>query len=304
MSTGLLSLTRQLAKEWAQRLWLTRGWCTTMVVGLALLLLGGIGWTRIAEKHWWQVVLTLLIPVLLLAALLLLQAGMVRALVRPIDTTDSVAGKTVSIAWGAATLLLCMLIVWAAWSLLNRFDDQIQLWAGYLNSRFGAGARAKVATEEHIGLYLSHIESVLRWVILPGLLMPLSSSAAWGLRRLPWRRVVPVWLSWRWWPGVLCAALLGIAWPESFFAALPHGTVSAQVWRVVLKLLAGYFLVVGSWIALTAWSMTLLCSGGAKAKRSEDDSDDLLGVGVRVNRPDGGKSGSVSLPLPESGDDA
>jgi len=299
MNAGWLSLTQQLAGDWAQRLWRARGWCTTQVVGLALLFVAGIGWTRIAEKHWWQVLFTLLIPVLLLALFLLMQAGTVWALVRRQTAKEGADSRRVSIAWGAATLLLWIVVAWAAWWMLDKFDDQITLWAGYLNSRFGAGARAKIATEEHIAWLLNYVERTLRWVILPGLLMPLMGSAAWGLR-LPWRRVLRAWLNWRWWPGVLGAVLIGVAWPVSFFAVEPHGSVTAQVWRVALKLLGAYLLAILSWVAVLAWGMTLLCSDGAK--RRDEDSGDLLGAGVRVDRPSGGKSNAVSLPLPENGE--
>lgn len=300
MNTAWLSHTRQLAGEWVRRLWLARGWCTTQVVGLALLLLLGIGWTRIAEKHWWQVLLTLLIPLLLLAALLLLQAGTVRSMTRPLPVECEIEGEPVSIAWGAATLLLWVAVALLVWWLLDKFDDQITPWSGYLNSKFGSGARAKLATEDHIAWLLNYVERALRWVILPGMLVPLMFSAQSGLRKLPWSAAIRVWLNWRWWPGVLVAALVGVAWPVSFFTAEPHGSVTAQVWRVMLKVTAGYLFTVASWVALLAWAMTLFRGTGADMR---DDSGDLLGVGVRLRKPGGDNSSSVRLPLPESSED-
>lgn len=303
MSVRFFSFTRQLLSEWARRLFRARGWVALQFVSLAFLLIAGIGWTRIPEKHAWQVFFTLLIPLLLAAGFLLLQAATLRSLLRPLAPEQDAAPRQVRIAWGAATLLLWIAIAWLLWIALDRFDDQIELWAGYLNSKFAVGTRARIATEEHIAWLLSYLERALRWVILPGLLVPRASSAAWGLREPPGKRVLRVWLNWRWWPAVLAAALLGAAWPASFFAALPHGTVSAQIWRVVLKLAASYLLVVSSWLALLAWAATLMCTDGPAAEARDEGPGELTGVGVRVIPPNGGKSGSVRLPLPESGDD-
>ncbi|MGB6691715.1 MAG: hypothetical protein WBE76_28075 [Terracidiphilus sp.] len=293
-----------LLAEWARRLLRARGWIILQLLGVALLLLVALGWTRIPEKNAWQVMLSLVIPALLVAAFLLLQSGTMRSLLKSNSQEQDFAVQYISIAWGAATLLLWIAVAIVAWDLLDRFDDRIDLWAGYLNSRFGADMRARIATEQHIAWFLNYAERAFRWVILPGLLIPLCSSAAWGLRRLPWKRVLRVWLSWRWWPMVLAAALIGVAWPSTFFAALPHGSVSAQVWTVVLKLIAAYLLSIAAWIALLAWAATLLRCGESTHGDGDDDSGDLAGVGVRVRPPDGGKSASVRLPLPDSGDDS
>lgn len=303
MSAGFFSHTRQLLADWARRLWRSRLWIALQVISIALLLLAGLSWTRIPEKHAWQVLFSLLIPVLLAALFLLLQAATMRSLARPLAKDAGHSSPRVSIAWGAATLILWFLLFWVAWILLDRFDDQIEIWSGYLNSRFGAGPRARIATQEHIVSLLTYVGRALRWVIVPGLLVPLLTSAAWGIRKPPWRRALRIWLNWRWWPAVLAAALIGVAWPHSFFAALPHGSVAAQVWRVVLKLVGAYLLAVASWLAILAWAATLICAARPSAARTDDEPDDLAGVGVRFKPPGGGRSGSVRLPLPESSDD-
>jgi hypothetical protein len=293
---------RQLLSALRSTLWRSRAWAAMQFACLPLLVAAGLGWTRIPEKHAWQVALSLLIPILLAAGFLMLQAGTVRCLLRHPRLEPEAGLPPVSLAWGAATLLAWLAIGWLAWSLLDRFGDHIELWSGYLNSRFRAGARASIATEAHIAWLLTYLERALRWVVVPGLLLPLSSSAAWGVRRLPWKRAQLMWLNWRWWPAVLAAALVGVAWPQWFFSAPPHGSVSAQVWRVAIKLIAGFLLAVSSWLALLGWTATLLCAGPVVEERDDDESD-LAGVGVRVRPPDGSKSGSVRLPLPESGDD-
>lgn len=303
MTMGMISTTRQLAQDWTRSLRRTWMWAALQTVAIALLTLAGLGWTRISEKHAWQVALSILIPLLLAASFLLLQAGMLRAMLRARRDDGMRDGlPRVSLAWGAATLIVWIAFAWLAWMAIDRPDDQLINWASYLNSRFGAGARARIATYAHIFALLTWAERILHWVVVPGLLLPLAASAHWGLRQLPWRRVLRVWVGWRWWLGVLIASALGVFWPQSFFDTPPHGTVSAQVWHVVLKLIAAYLLAIASWIGALAWMAALLNCDPAPREDADDDSDELAGVGVRLKPPDGGKRGSVRLPLPEGED--
>lgn len=305
MTLRLFSITRELAADWGRRLLRARLWLAVQLIAIALLILAGLGWTRIPEKHAWQVALSILIPLLLAACFLLLQAATLRAILRARPDGGQSAGLLrVSLAWGAATLIVWVAIASLLWMLIDRPDDQLTSWASYLNSRFGAGARSRIATFAHLFAALTWARRILEWVVIPGLLLPLAASARWGLRRLPWRRVFHVWMSWRWWLGIVVASLLGVFWPQSFFDALPHGTVSAQVWRVVLKLAAAYLLAIASWIGALAWVAALLNSDLAPTKDAGDDSGDLTCVGVRVKPPDGGKHGAVRLPLPETSDNS
>ena len=50
-------------------------WVVLQFVLTLVLIVASYGWTRIGEKNWWQVLLTLLVPLLLALSLLELQAG-------------------------------------------------------------------------------------------------------------------------------------------------------------------------------------------------------------------------------------
>jgi hypothetical protein len=183
--------------------------------------------------------------------MLALQAGTMRRL-----AGDD--GKRVHLAWGALTLLVWVAMAWGCWWILDWCDDQIPQWAGYLNSRAPAHGRAAVFTFEHIQKGLTALEWVLRWMIVPGKIVPYAAaSAQWGWR-LPVRRVLRLLWSWRWWLGVSLAAGVAVWLPGRFFAGIPHGTVSAQVWAVGLKLAGVYLLAVGCWVLLLAWEAVLL----------------------------------------------
>jgi hypothetical protein len=57
---------------------------------------------------------------------------------------------------------------------------------------------------------------------------------------------------------VVLAALMGVVLPGHFFAGLPHGTVTHQIWAVAFKLVGSYVLAVGFWVLLLAWAAVLL----------------------------------------------
>jgi len=239
-----------LFKDLFRRLRLHWGWVAAQYAGIALLILIGLAWTRLPDKCVWQVALSLLLPLLLAIAALALQAGSLRSLAE-----DN--GKRVRPLVGAATLLVWVALFWVCWAMLDWCNDRIPQWAGYLNSQVSAHARATFFTYEHIQRWLSLTEWLLRWVVVPAKILPYAmASVQFGLR-LPWRRVLRLLRNWRWWAGVVVAALVGVLLPSHFFNGTPSGTVHAQVWHVVLKLAATYLLAVGSWVLLLGWVAVL-----------------------------------------------
>ncbi len=266
-------------------------WVAAQLWVTLLLFLAGVALTRLPDRHTWQVLLSLLVPLLLLIAALALEAGTMRAL-----ADDD--GKRVKLMLGAATLLVWVAVFWACWAILNWCDDRIPQWAGYLNSKASAHTRARLLTYEHIQLWLALLVWVLRWIVVPAKVIPFAmSSAQWGWR-IPFRRVLRLLWNWRWWLAVVLAALVAVALPGRFFAGEPQGTVAHQVWAVVLKLAATYLLALVCWVLLLAWAAVLL----ARTRRSANPSNDSL-VPVPVRSGPLGE-GPVRLPLPKSGDDS
>jgi len=275
-----------------RRLRTNPGWVAAQFWGTLLIVLAGVVWTRVPEKHWWQVGITLLLPLLMLAATLVLQAGAMRSFFGQDD-------RRVRIAWGALTLLVWIAAVWLAWFILDWCDDQIPQWASYLNSRASAHARARFLTYAHITTWLSVLEWIFRWIVVPAKVIPHAmASAEWGWR-LPWRKLLRMMLNWRWWIGAVIAALVGVLLPSYFFNGEPHGSVTHQVWAVSLKLAGACLLAIASWVLLLGWAAVLLAREEHKPKAPGDDALVAAPVG---SRPLG--ENSVKLPLPESGNDA
>ena len=267
------------------RLRVARGWVAGQFGGMMLLILATLAWTRLPDKHVWQVALSLLIPVLLAICVLELQAGTVRRL-----ADDD--GKRVKLVWGAVTLLVWIAIGAALWALLDWCDDRIWLWASYLNSKASAHGRVTIFTAEHIQRWLTLAEAVLRWVVVPGKLIPLgTSSAQWGWR-LPARRLLGVLWNWRWWAAVVVAALVGAWLPARFFVSEPAGTVSAQVWMVGLKLAAAYLLAMASWVLALAWQATLF----GRQRKNPPAEEVLVREPVPVGPPERSLKARAEIP--------
>jgi hypothetical protein len=252
-------------KELFRRLRGSKNWVVLQFCLTLLLFLAGLAWTRLPDKHWWQVVLTLLVPLLLAISALELEAGTMRSL-----SGDD--GRRVKLVFGAMALLVWVALYWACWAALDWCDDRIPTWAGYLNSQASAGERATVFTYDHLQKWFTVAEWILRWIIVPGKIIPYAiASAQWGWR-IPFRKIIRLLLNWRWWPAVVLAALVAVVLPGHFFAGLPHGTVTHQIWAVALKLVGSYVLAVGCWLLLLAWAAVLLDHGTDGAEQGGDDS--------------------------------
>jgi hypothetical protein len=270
-----------------RRLGSARAWVVAQFVLTLLLILAGLAWTRLPDKHVWQVALTLLIPLLLTICALELQAATVRKL-----ADDD--GQRVKLIWGAVSLLVWIAVGAAAWWLLDLCDNQIPLWSGYLNSKFGAHARSATFTYDHIQHWLTQLEWLLRWIVLPAKLIPYgAASAQWGWR-LPWRRILRLLFNWRWWLGVVFASLIGVWLPAHFFDKPPAGTVSAQVWSMAFKLAGAYLLAVGSWVLLLGWWATLFVQ-----RKKPPTEEALIAVPVVTGPPRRERSAKADVPPPD-----
>ena len=292
----IFSLFRTWAVDWLSRVRRAWMWIMLEIVGVALLIALGLLWTRIPEKNAGQVLLTILLPAVVIAGFVMLQAGTFRAFLRPGSRGDDGDRTRISLGWGAATLVIWIALGWVLWALLDRFDDHVWSWAAYLHSRYGANARAHWASFEHLSRDLNWAGWTLRWVIVPGLLIPLGCSAAWGLRRLPWRRVLRLFIDWRWWPAVLACALVGEAWPQTWFEGPPHGTVHEQITRVIFKLAAAYLLAMVCWVKLLGW-VAMLLDGGPRG--GENDGGEPVAEPAIVSGL-GRRHAAAKLPLPDT----
>ena len=121
-------------KDLFHRLRGSLGWVAAQYVLTLVLVLLVLAWTRLPDKHVWQVLLTLLVPLLLAISALELEAGTMRAL-----ADDD--GRRVKLVFGAMALLVWVALFWACWAVLDWCDDRIRA-VGRVSelARLGRGA--------------------------------------------------------------------------------------------------------------------------------------------------------------------
>ena len=262
-------------------------WIIVQFAGILVFILIGLAWTRVPDKSAWDVFLTLALPVVLIIALLLIETATMRRLM------DDETGRTRRV-WAVTCLAFWVALGVAAWLLLDWCDTRIPDWASYANSRFSSSNRSTVFTYDHLQHWFTLIEWALRWIIVPGkLILCAMATSHWGWR-VPYRRVLRVMLSWRWWLAVILCSLVAIAWPSTFFKGIPHGSVSHQVWAVALKLAALYILAIAAWLLTLAWAAALLSWADSSSAPVE-----FAPMPALVSPSDESKRAAVRLPLPE-----
>jgi len=278
---NILSAVHRFGQAWP--------WIIAHFAGILAFIFIGLAWTRVPDKSAGDVFLTLALPIVLFVALLVIETATMRRLM------DSEVDRT-RLVWATLFLGFWVVLGLVAWLLLDWCDDRIPDWASYLNSRFSTHSRATLFTFDHLQHWLSLTEWALRWIIIPGkLILCAVATSQWGLRA-PFRRLLHVLFSWQWWIVVTVCSLAAVAWPSTFFAGIPHGSVSHQVWAVVLKLAAVYMLAIWAWLALLAWAAALFSWANPVSGPGA-----FAPVGAPVSSPDNSKGDAVHLPLPEGG---
>jgi hypothetical protein len=129
---------------------------------------------------------------------------------------------------------------------------------------------------------------LIGWVVAPVILLPFASATAvWGLN-LPWKRVLKVVIAWRWWLGVLLAAI-----EVELALLISRNVFSTSGWVSELSLGVVSLFVMGIWILLLGWLAVLFSRTLPPAKEGFAEIPALVGP------PDPDRQASVKLPLPE-----
>lgn len=242
------------------RLWLLQ------FLGNAALFLAFVWWLRISEAHWWQLLFSSLLIALIAAAALLLHGGTLNYYVSAHED------KTAKLppAFRKALQHLPAIFVWTLiffllrW-LIGRLDHYDITFPGYLRSEFPAWLR-RMISEPRLDSIYSALVSVLRWIVLPGLLLPFALLCA--------DRGFRGWIAFRGWGStvrslvywlvLVAAVLLGVCCVEAIMGwKLDPKTATLQAERASLafRLLFAYLLGLFSWL-LTCSVLGRLRSAG------------------------------------------
>jgi hypothetical protein len=221
--------------------------------GNVVIFLVFVWWLRLPDAHWWQ----------LLFQLLLVLFGFATALVLHGGTLDffqmAHQGKegTLATAFSKAVRHLPALVLWSVifvvlQLLLRKLDQYAISFPGYLRSEFPAWLR-RMISEPKLDSIFSGIIWLLRWVVLPGLLLPFALFCVdHGFRGFiafrEWRRLLR---SSSYWIVLLIAALLGVAATQAImdWKLDPRtATLAAEETSLFFRLLFAYLLGIFSWL--------------------------------------------------------
>ncbi len=231
------------------RLQRSRAWVGAQFWAIFCFILAGIAWASAPSEPAWQASLFSLAPPLLAAAMLILQAITMRSLMGEDP-------KRAPFLWGTLALLGWAAVIVAVWALLVWCDRALPLWVAWLSAH--AQPQATMLTAWRAEGWFEAGAWVLRWIVVPAAAVPCAMAAAqWG-GDLPWRKIGRMLLGWRWWTGVVLAALVGVALPDGLFAAAPDGSIPHQIIALFLRLGVAFVLAVGSWVLLLGWAAVLL----------------------------------------------
>jgi hypothetical protein len=228
------------------RLWLIQLFANPILFGLL------VAWLFIPVASNLHLILNFVFAILLLAATLALHAGTLNSFA---DRQSVPAAPLWPAFRRALTHLIPVAICVAAFCLLWFYIDKLELYQPmfppYVRSNFPVWLR------RHITLpTLDHLFSIaifiFRWILAPGLLLPLLAQAAdrgfrgFGKQGLmAWRKTI---FSLSYWLVLVVAVLLGVLATEKLMAAKPnfktstrHSEAASLAWRFSLSYLLGLF---------------------------------------------------------------
>jgi hypothetical protein len=236
-------------KNW--RLWLLQ------FFGNAVLFAAFIWWLRIPDARWWQLCFQFVLIVAVGIAALVLHGGTLTYFLSA--HRDNTKAAPLVPALRTALKHLPAIAVWAAiFVVLREFVGKLDHYAvsfpGFLRSEFPAWLRRMISEPALDNIY-SGFTALLRWVILPGLLLPAALFCAdRGFRGLiavrGWSRTIR---SVMYWSVLVIALILGV-----YSVGLIMGwkldpktaTLSVEKTSLVFRLLFAYLLGIFSWLLI------------------------------------------------------
>jgi len=223
------------------------------LLGNAGILVGFVGWLHMPVATWWWIVLNAILIAVLTIAFLVLQGGTLNyyfmlardaaAVLRP--GFQSAARHVLALGlWAVVFLVL--------WNFLSGLDQYFYTLPGYLRSEFPIWLR-RLLSEDSLERALECLVNLLRWVVVPGLLLPFASlSADLGMRGLisfrAWARCLA---SLSYWITLMVAVLLSVYVGYLLMDWKPNpetSTLTGEKIHFGFRLLFSAILMVFSWL--------------------------------------------------------
>jgi hypothetical protein len=232
------------------RLWLIQ------FLGNALLFLAFVWWLRIGVGHWWQLFGQFILIIAIGIATLLLHGGTLNYFLSAHQDKDAAKSALLVPAFKKALKHLPAIAVWAMIffvlrGLIEKLDQYAVSFPGYLRSEFPVWLRRMISEPALDDIY-SGLVALLRWVILPGLLLPSALFCAdRGFRGFialrDWGRTIR---SFMYWLVLVFASILSvycIGLIMDWKLDPKTATLAAEKTSLAFRLLFSYLLGIFSW---------------------------------------------------------
>jgi hypothetical protein len=216
-----------------------------------------VAWLRIDVANGWQVFLNFFLGVLVIMAALLLHGG-------TLDYHSEVAAeRTATLVPALKNALrhmpafaVSVAIFYLVLHFVDKLDNYEYTFPGYLRSEFPAWLRRHVTEQAMVNLYDGFV-SLLRWVVVPGLLLPLWLQCA----SLGFRGFLQI-RSWlhslgnvAYWIVMIVGALVGVYCTSKLMNWRLHPAGAAVtkegIW-LAFRLLIAYLLALFGWLWICA----------------------------------------------------
>ncbi|HLJ90930.1 MAG TPA: hypothetical protein VKZ53_29270 [Candidatus Angelobacter sp.] len=262
-------------KKFASRLGGLRLWLIQFF-GNAVIMLAIAWWLNLGDAHWWQLLFAAVLAIVIVVSIAVLHGGTLNYLFDSRDEPGAPNGSTqagfrppfMRALKHALAFALWAFIFFHLWQRIDGLSDYQYQATGYLRSGFPEWLRKLVSENRMRDLYSLGI-FILRWVVLPGVLLPFAllcsdrgfrgflSIRVW-FRMLKQRRL---------WAAIALASVVGVVLP----AALAGWRLNAKTTSatgegifVAFRLLLAYLLALFTWL--------MLGSMLARARRRADEN--------------------------------
>ena len=249
------------------RLWLLQ------FFGNALLLLAFVGFLHIPDAHVWQFIFSVIVMVLLVIAVPVLHGGTINYFLETeIEKKSAIKPPFRNALRHVLPLIIWMVVFYFLRALLDRLDDYQYSFPGYLRSEFPAWLRRIISEPAIRNLYICFV-GFLRWVLLPGLLLPLALLCAdknfrGFLQLRAWKRML---CNLGYWIVLIIAALIGVYCTGKIldWTLNPRTATlgSEEIW-LGFRLIVAYLLMIFSWL----WVCAMLARARLKADSAAQKS--------------------------------
>jgi hypothetical protein len=237
-------------------------------IGNPLLFLLFAGWLLIPVANTLYIILNALVAILLIAATTTLHGGTLNyfsenelSLNAPLKQGFSRALRNI------VPILICAAAIYFLWMLIDKFDDSRYRIPLYLHSMLSASMRNRISTYA-IYCALEIIAFALRWILIPGLILPFAAAASNnGFRGLAvggFRRMNNAIGSFSYWLVLTLAAVVGVYATQTILDSTPNFATSTyhhEMFSLVIRFVISYAL------ALIAWMVTCSALGRSNFSR-------------------------------------